>query len=255
MATLNYDISGNGIPLVLIHGFPLSSKIWDNQSILSEKCKLVLPDLPGSGKSAFQSFTLDSLAEIIHNDLIEIGIEKAVVMGHSMGGYLALAYAQKFPESLLGFGLISSHPFADTAEGKAGRQAMIDRVKKEGSSYVPEFYIPKIFSENSIKTKEEIVKTAVEIMKKAERALIIAGQESMMARPDRSHILIKMKVPVLLINGSEDPTVPKQRRDEMVALVPNSTVVSIQNSGHMPMMESPDEVNLALEHFISQINK
>ncbi len=253
MATLHYNITGNGTPLVLIHGFPLSSKIWEKQSIVSEKCKLILPDLPGTGKSAFQTYTLESLAEIIHKDLLEIGIEKSVIMGHSMGGYLALAYAQKYPESLLGFGLIASHPYSDTADGKAGRQEMIDRVKREGASYVPDFYIPKIFSENSIKTKKETVQTAVEIMKRADRGLIIAGQESMMARPDRSHILIKMKVPVLFICGSEDPLVPQKRRDDMTSLVPNCTSVTIQNVGHMPMMESPEDVNFALEHFMAQI--
>ena len=252
MATLHYNISGNGIPLVLIHGFPLSSKIWEKQSVLSQKFKLILPDMPGVGKTAFQNYTLDSLAEIIHKDLIEFGIDKAVLIGHSMGGYLALAFAQKYPDSLLGFGLISSHPFADTADGKAGRQAMVDRVKKEGASYVPDFYVPKIFSEHSIKNKIDTVQAAVEIMKKADRGLIIAGQEAMMARPDRSFVLIKMKVPVLLINGSEDPTVPQQRRNEMVSLLANATTVTIQNVGHMPMMESPEDVNLAIEHFMSQ---
>lgn len=251
MKNMNLSIKGEGKPIVLIHGFPLSSKIWDQQQSLSEKYQVILPDLPGSGKSNYVPFDLDSAAEMLHDELHESGIKNAVIMGHSMGGYIALAYAEKFENELLGFGLICSHPFADSPELKAVRMKMVDRVRQEGADFVAEVQIPKIFSEYSLKNRKTAVAIAYEIMRNSDERAIINGQEAMAGRPDRTEILSKLNCPILLVNGKDDPTIPEKKREELLGLIPNATSVLFENVGHMPMMEVGEDFTLELEHFLS----
>ena len=253
MKNLSLTVKGEGKPIVLIHGFPLSSKIWEKQQTLSEKYQVILPDLPGSGKSSYQPFTLESAAEMIHDELIESGIKEAVIMGHSMGGYIALAYAEKFKNDLLGFGLICSHPFADAPETKTVRMKMVDRIRQEGAGFVAEAQIPKIFSEYSLKNRKTAVAVTYEIMRNSEERAIINGQEAMSVRPDRTEILTKLRCPILIVNGKDDPTIPEKRRNELLGLVPEATSVLFENVGHMPMMEVGEEFTLELEHFLSRI--
>lgn len=252
MKKLSISIKGEGKPVVLIHGFPLSSKIWDQQKSLSERYQLILPDLPGSGKSNYSPFDLDSLADILHHELHESGINNAVLMGHSMGGYLALAYAEKYAHELTGFGLICSHPFADSPETKAARMKMIDRVRNEGADFVAEAQIPKIFSDFSIKNRKTAVAVAYDVMRNIDERAVINGQEAMAARPERVSVLTGLTCPIFIANGADDPTIPEKRRIELLNLVPNAVSVLYNDVGHMPMMEAGDAFTLELEKFLSR---
>lgn len=252
MPTIHLNIYGEGTPVVLIHGFPLSSKIWDIQKKLADHIQLVLPDLPGNGKTPYFPFTLESVADELHHALQEKGLSKIILMGHSMGGYISLAFAEKYKKDLLKFGLVCSHPFADTDAIREVRQNMINRIQDEGSGFVAESQIPKIFGEYSIKNRKSAIAIAYDIMKSSAEKAVINGQEAMMVRPERTSVLTGLNCPIFLANGTDDPTIPEKKRQALLELLPHATSVLFENVGHMPMMEVGDDFNEKLLHFIRQ---
>src|SRR5689334_5233536 len=126
-AEIFYTVEGEGLPVVLLHGLPLNSNIWDQQvDFLKDRCKLIVPDIPGSGKSVFEkrepeAITIEYYASCIHALLQHENVNSCLMLGHSLGGYITLAYAEKYPEFLKGFGLIHSTAFADSEERKQMR--------------------------------------------------------------------------------------------------------------------------------------
>ena len=146
--TLSYTDRGSGTPLVLLHGFPLDSRIWDQQAAdLSGQCRVITPDLRGFGQSKPETpFTIESLADDVHALLESIVALPCVLGGLSMGGYVALAYAKKYPADLKALALIDTKAEGDTPEGKQGRQKMIDLVREKGSPAVAGQMMPRMFA-------------------------------------------------------------------------------------------------------------
>src|SRR5437870_4244544 len=136
MATLHYDQAGRGLPLALLHGFPLDSRVWAKQrAALADQCRVITPDLRGFGKSTSdQPFSIESQADDVHAWLKQIGALPGVLGGLSMGGYVALACAKKYPADLRGLILIDTKADADTPDGKQAREKMIDLVRQKGSA-------------------------------------------------------------------------------------------------------------------------
>lgn len=253
MAALTGLIRGKGKPVILIHGFPLSSQIWQHQEPLAGTYTLFTPELPGMGDAPYTGqFTLESLADSLSESMAEQGFERAIVLGHSMGGYLALAFAAKYPGKVVGFGLVASHPYADNSEGKSGRRQMIERIQKEGSGFVADHMAQRIFAPETQNSNMPLVRQVKEIMRKADPKAIINCQEAMAARPDRSFNLVKMKIPVGLFYGNHDLSINEKMQADIAALNPNISFTVLEGAGHMPMMEQPDAFNSALEHFLSQ---
>ena len=127
---------GKGKPVVLIHGFGEDGNIWDKQvAFLKDHFRLIIPDLPGSGRSALiPDMSIEGMAEAMHSMLMNEGISACVVLGHSMGGYLTLAMAEKYPDLFRSFGLIHSSAFADSEEKKAARSKSIEFIKNNGAN-------------------------------------------------------------------------------------------------------------------------
>lgn len=254
MSTLAVTIQGSGLPVILLHGFPLNGAIWQQQSSLSEKYQLIVPDLTGFGATPYQSFSLDSLADAVLNILLVHDIQKAIILGHSMGGYVALSFAEKYPDRLLGLGLIASHPFADNSAGKSSRIEMIDRIKKEGKNFVADVMTEKVLSTTTKKNNPEVVTRLKAVMNSVQKETIINAQEAMMMRKDLSFILLKLKIPVAFIFGEFDSMIPEERRKEVHSLQSKAFYSVIADSGHMPMMEQPQKFNEELDMFLSPIS-
>ncbi|MBN8704317.1 MAG: alpha/beta hydrolase [Bacteroidetes bacterium] len=253
MKPLSILIRGKGIPVVLIHGFPLSSQIWQNQESLSTQYTLITPELPGMGETPYEEpFSIESLADGLADALKSNGFERAIILGHSMGGYIALAFASKWPSMVAGLGLVASHPYADSSEAKSGRRQMIERIHKEKSFFVADVMTPKLFAPDTIKYNSKLVESVKVIMRQAKDQAVINCQEAMSARQDRSFNLVKIKVPVGLFYGKYDASINEQMQREIAAMNPNSSLTVLDNAGHMPMMEQPEAFNSALEHFLSQ---
>src|SRR5262245_38101437 len=154
-----YREQGTGAPLVLLHGFPLDGRIYEKQiAPLSKKLRVIAPDLPGFGQSrSDRPFSIASLADDVHDLLKAMGALPCALGGLSMGGYIALAFAKKYPGDLTSLLLIDTRSEGDTSEGKANRDKMIETVRASGSKAVADQMLPKMFSEQTLKSNSEAV--------------------------------------------------------------------------------------------------
>lgn len=252
---LHYSEAGKGTPLILLHGFPLSSDIWRAQvDGLSDKCRVITPDLRGHGKSPAPegAYEMETMARDVFALLDSLGIGKAVLMGHSMGGYVTLAAAKLAPERFLGLGLISSQAAADTDEARQGRFKLIEKVAAEGSAPVAAAMIPKLFAPDG-RTPESVVEEVRQIMLKSPPMGIIGALKGMAARENTEAVLAKMTVPVLLVAGEKDQIIPPARSRALAAAVRRASLTILDKAGHMPMLEDPSGTTAAIAAFMGAL--
>lgn len=240
---LAYERHGKGNPLVLLHGYPLDHHLWDEMvPLLKDKFDLIVPDLRGFGESTTVDtpYTMDDLASDIVGLLNQIDIHKAAVAGHSMGGYVALAFARLYPERVGGFGLVSSQVLADPPDRKEGRYKTAADVAEKGISGVVETMTPKFTSDPRWQA------FARQNMEAQQPAAYIGALKAMAERVDSTPLLSTMKYPVVVIHGDADTLIPIDRAREVKAAVPNAHLVEIKGAGHMPMCEASEETAKAL---------
>src|SRR5215207_448975 len=240
---LAYSRRGKGTPLVLLHGFPLDHHLWDDVSLLLEdKFDLILPDLRGFGESTTVDapYSMDDYASDIAGLLDQLGIQKTAVAGHSMGGYVALAFAKLYPERVSGLALISSQVLADPAERKEGRYKSAADVSEKGIGGVVEAMTSKFTSDARL----QVVARA--IMEKQKPDGYIGALKAMAERMDSTSLLSTFKFPVLVIHGEADALIPVARAREVNAAVPDSHYVELKDTGHVPMLEAAKETAEAL---------
>jgi 3-oxoadipate enol-lactonase len=235
---------GKGIPLVLLHGYPLDHAIWEPVIPLLEKdFDLIMPDLRGFGESDApgESYRMADLAGDIAALLDALHIEKAAVAGHSMGGYVALEFTYSHADRLIGLGLVSSQALADTPEKKAARYQEADYILAHGVREVAEGMSVKL--------------TAIPGLQAWLKALILrqrpkglAGALRAMAdRPDSSALLSGTELPLVLIHGVADGLIPVERARSLKTALPRAFLAEIPDTGHMPMMEEPARTAQALK--------
>ena len=233
---LAYDRRGRGMPLVLIHGYPLDHTIWDPVvPLLENDFDLILPDLRGFGQSAAINtrYLMADMAADIAALLDLLRIKKVVIAGHSMGGYVALAFARRHPLCLRGLGLVASQAIADPPEKKASRYQLADRVQANGVSEVVES-MPSLLTADAgfqATLKQLILRQPPEGVAGALRA--------MAERPDSTDILSSFDFPMVIIHGLVDKIMPIERAREVRAALKKCSLVEIEGVGHMPMMEAP----------------
>ena len=246
-----YEVFGQGgAPIVLIHGFGLNRKIWIPMAAehLSSH-KVILPDLRGHGESdVFEGTSLMStLAEDLVNLLEYMGVKKAIVCGHSMGGYVTLAFARHYPQRLSGMGLITTRAEADTEEGRAGRYEMVEKVQKQGAAPLADSLAPRL-------TKDEsLVREMRAMLAEASPAGIISALKGMAARPDRSNMLPEIAVPALVVAGVQDQIIDLGDAKEMADALPDGSFLPIPEVGHLPMLESPEALGKGLLTLIRRV--
>jgi len=249
-----YTDDGKGEVIVLLHGFMESSKIWKEfVTVLSKAFRVITIDLPGHGNSdnLGEINAMDIIAQAVHKVLRHLGIKKCVMIGHSMGGYATLSFANQYPSFLKGFGLFHSHPFEDTPEGNKNRDRMIQLVKKDKLHFITQF-IPDLFApENKEKFQKEIDKLITRAEKMTAES-VIAAQKGMKERKDLSDILKNSRVPVLFILGLKDLKLPSDRLWEMVTLPEYAEVHILREAGHMGYIEAPLECVQAIYCFARQ---
>jgi pimeloyl-ACP methyl ester carboxylesterase len=249
-----YKDSGQGEPIVLLHGFTESMKIWSRFArSLSKEFRVIMIDLPGHGKSKCVSdvHTMELQAEVVHAVLKKAGISKCLMAGHSMGGYVTLAFARKYPKMLKGICLFHSHCFPDSPEDRENRSRTIELVKKDKFGFVSKF-IPSLFP-GEVHTKfakqiEDLIAEAGKIPKEG----VIAALEGMKIREDRSELLRSTRLPVLFILGLKDSKLPVPRYWEMISLPAHSVSLIMKDCGHMGYIEFPEKTLPALRNFASQ---
>ena len=232
---LAYERLGTGTPLVLLHGYPLDHTIWEPIVPLLEKdFDMILPDLRGFGGSAASPtpYLLNDLADDIARLLDQLGIKKAVIAGHSMGGYVALAFAHSHPERTLALGLVSSQAAADAPECKAGRFQLAERVETDGVGEVADS-MPALLTEDT--TLQTWLK---KLILRQSPAGVAGALRAMAERPDATPFLPQFDFPVIIIHGRADKIIPIERAVVLLALTKGGVLDELP-AGHMPMMESP----------------
>ncbi|HEV8378652.1 MAG TPA: alpha/beta hydrolase [Tepidisphaeraceae bacterium] len=254
--TISYTERGRGLPLVLVHGFPLDNRIWEEQiSALSDKSRVIAPDLPGFGKSkSTRPFTFESLADDLHAFLSQIKALPCALAGLSMGGYMSFAYDCKYPTDLKALILVDTKAEADTPEGKAGRNKMIETARSSGSPAIAAAMMPKMITSDSQQKRPRLVQQVKAIMEFCPPLTIEHALAAMRDRTDYRDCLPSIAVPTLIIVGDADAITPPAVAESMHKEIPHSKLVIIKGAGHLSPMEQPEQVNQAMRQFLSTIN-
>jgi 3-oxoadipate enol-lactonase len=254
---LHYSDTGQGLPVVLLHGFPLGGSIWESQRRqLNESSRVIIPDLRGHGQSPAPTgvYEMEQLARDVFSLLDSLSIEQAVIMGHSMGGYVALAGWQLAPERFLALGLIASQATGDTDEGRENRYKLAAKVAAEGSKPVADAMVPKLFAP-TVSGGSVNAALARRLILNTQPAGIIGALKGMAARADFTTLLPAIDVPVLIVAGDQDQIIAPAKAQAMAALIPNATLAPIENAGHMPMLEQPEATTAVMHIFLGALAK
>jgi pimeloyl-ACP methyl ester carboxylesterase len=252
--SLFYRIAGEGGPVVLIHGFAEDSSIWDGMiSGLRNEYKLIVPDLAGSGRSTgnMENMSMETLAEHINLILDKEKIESCFMIGHSMGGYIALAFAERYANKLKGLGLFHSTAFPDSEEKKTARNKNIEFIKKHGSAKFIEQAIPNLFSDYTKKHNRRLIDEMIEKYSNFSAISLVSYTEAMRDRPDRTMVLRKFERPVLLIIGESDTTIPIEQSLKLCKIADFAYIYIGAHSGHLGMLEEPEYCLKAIRDFLS----
>jgi pimeloyl-ACP methyl ester carboxylesterase len=254
-----YRTVGNGKPVILMHGFAEDGDIWKNQiEFLKTHCYLIIPDLPGSGKSEMiNDMSIEGMAELI-KEIINLEVPDSSpfgggwvgAVGHSMGGYISLAFAEKYPQMLSSVALVHSSAFADSDEKKANRLKSIEFVKKNGAFEFLKAVITDLFTETWAAANAEIIDQLIEKSKAFSDEAIIRYYLAMINRPDRTAVLKNFDKPIMFIIGQHDKAVPFDQSMQQCYLPNQSQVHILRNSAHMGMLEEAGKVNSALLQFL-----
>lgn len=249
---LFYTTQGSGFPLVLIHGFCEDASMWaDFITPFLADYQVITMDLPGFGQSEVQAeHTILNYAEAVKTILDILNIKKCTMIGHSMGGYTTLAFAELYPNYLQGLGLFHSHPFADSEEKKINRNKTIQFIQKHGNAPFLGQMIPSLFTKYFAKANKNLVDKMIDDATAYPESGIIAGLEAMINRPSRAAVLENIDVPVLLIIGKEDEAVPYNNSLEMSYLAKVTDVQIIENVGHMAMFEAKEKTQKIILDFL-----
>ncbi len=253
---INYTVEGAGRPVVLLHGYLESLDIWgDFAASLAKDFRVIRIDLPGHGRSATvaEVHTMELLADAVAGVLEKENIRKPVLVGHSLGGYVTLAFVERYASFLSGFCLFHSHPLPDTDETKTNRQREIALVRQGKKHLIYQVNVPKAFApENVEKFREEVTK-ATEIARNTPDEGIIAMLKGMMLRPGREKILEEPPLPGLWILGEKDQYIPYGKMVSEIKPAESIQVVSLKNSGHMGFIEEKEASLGIMSRFLSTL--
>ncbi len=255
---LVYGQTGEGIPLLLIHGYPLSKKMWDPQVLfLADIATVITLDLRGHGESyPFEgTYSMDLLADDCYTLLNGLKITQPVLIcGLSMGGYITFALYRKHPDLFAGMILTSTRAAPDSPEGKANRNAGIRNVRELGMRSIAEGMLPKVLSPISLSSKPSLVDAIMAIMLETSVNGVAGALQGMRDRPDSTPMLSQITCPTLIIHGADDQLIPVSEAKTMASHIKSSSLVVIPQAGHLVNLEQPELYNQAVRDFIKPLS-
>jgi pimeloyl-ACP methyl ester carboxylesterase len=243
--------------LILIHGYPFDRTLWyPVVAALGSRVKALLPDLPGFGSvpPLLSKPSMEGYADYVVNFTRSHGVEKAVFAGMSMGGYVALAIADKYPGMTLGLGLISSQAAADNKETKETRRKLIDRITSEGVQAAIAAIVPKLFARGG-ERNPELLQHPTQGAQQAGISGLTWAMEAMASRPDRTDLLSQFKHPILIAHGLEDQLIPIQKARQLAEKLDKLVSMPLPGAGHVTPLEAPDLLANALDRLMGAVRE
>jgi pimeloyl-ACP methyl ester carboxylesterase len=256
-ASVHYTIEGSGTTLFFLHGYLESSEIWNGfTNRFTGSFRVICMDIPGHGRSGLlgEVHEMGEMARVAAAVLDAEGIEKAVMIGHSMGGYVTMEFVHQFPARTLGYCLFHSTCFADNEEKRQNREREISLILCGKKLQIIRTNIPKAFADENLESMKEPVARAIEVASGSSEEGTVALLRGMMNRSDHSDLL-KRTLPVpMIIWGERDNYIGREAFGRLVGLAPHATVTVLKNSGHMGFIEEPGCAYSGLLNYLASLH-
>jgi len=251
-----YDDVGTGVPVAFVHGFPHNRTLWAPQvSALVDRARCIAPDLRGFGESSRHGpFSMDQYADDVAMLLRGLGIERVVVAGLSMGGYVAFALWRRHRSLVRGLVLADTRAGADTDEAREKRRALVDVARTRGSSAVADGQITGMLGKTTRDKRPALIDEVHRMLESAPVEGIVGALEAMMARVDSTDTLATIDVPTLVVVGGEDVLTPPSEAEILHEAIRGSRLEVIQHAGHVSNMERPAAFNHVLTEFLASLD-
>ena len=249
--------SGAGTPLVLLHAFPLDGRMWAPQvEALAGTYQVIVPDLRGFGAArdqAVEEAGMDLLADDLARLLDDRGLDRVVLGGLSLGGYVALAFVRRHAGRVSGLVLLDTKATADGDQARDDRLKMAERVLAEGNGFVAEAMLPKLLGETSREHRPEVVEKVGSMIREQTPEAIAGAQRGMAARSATTDLLASIAVPTLVVTGEEDTVTGPEAGRDLAAGIPGARFLLVEEAGHLVNLEQPEIVNEALLDFLAPL--
>ncbi len=245
---------GDGPAVVLIHGFPYNKSMWDDQvAALSATHRVITYDLRGHGESGATSgpYTMEMLADDLHDLIESLSLGEVALGGFSMGGYVALAFARAHPEHLARLMLLDTRHLPDSEQAKEGRENLAKQVEENGVGGVAEALPARMLTEATVTGRPAVAAKASDMIRAASAEGVAGVARGMALRRDQTDILGGITVSTLIVVGDQDGITPPADAEAMAAMIPNATLVTIADANHLSNLDKPDEFNKALIDFLT----
>lgn len=259
--TMSVLARGKGVPILFVHGFPLSHAMWQSQiEAFGPSCRVIAPDLRGFGESNMiagsgtGTLTMEAFADDLHALLHAVFVDRRVVLcGLSMGGYIAWQFFRKYRAQLQALILCDTRAAADSPEAAAGRLKLAEQVLTQGPQVAADGMLPRLVSPQTAEQRPALLADVRTMILRNSPAGIAATLRGMAQRPDCTQMLPQIDLPTLLICGQDDQITPVAEMQGMSQAIPGSQFVEIPRAGHLSPMENPDAVNGAIDHFLKAV--
>lgn len=256
--TIGYDDQGSGTPLMFLHAFPLNRSMWGDQvTALAHRFRVITMDLRGHGESdaLLWHFSLEQYADDVAALINQLSIDRAVLIGLSMGGYIAFAFYRKYPDRVRALVLADTRAAADTVESRAGRVALAQTAFRHGAGAVADLMLPKLLGATSLERRADLAAKVRHIISGNDICGMIVDSMAMADRPDSRSLLPTITVPTMVLVGEEDHTTPLTEAQAMAAGIPGTKLVVIPGAGHLSNLEQPEAFNEALHRFLEELGE
>lgn len=248
-----YSDQGNGSPILFIHGFCETKELWsDFERILSGTHRIITVDLPGFGESERlleDQMSIEDLADSVLQLLNSLDIREIVIIGHSLGGYVALSMIEKQASICKGLCMFHSTAFADTEEKKLNRDKTLDFISRQGVQSFITAFVPSLFYPNNRERLKSEIESLQQIAMQTSEYAVHEITMAMRNRKDRTHVLKSITAPVLYIIGKDDLAVPLAMSEKQINIAVNSRSLILENTGHMGMYERRETTLNAIQRF------
>jgi pimeloyl-ACP methyl ester carboxylesterase len=250
-----YEVEGSGPPVLLLHGYPFNRSMWREQvEALRKGFRVITPDLRGLGETEAaedeEPATMNEMAQDVAALLDQLHIDRAVVCGLSLGGYVALAFTRRFPLRVRALVLADTRPQPDTDDARRGREEQARKILAEGMSAISEELLKKALAPATLSERPDIVARVREMILSTKAEGAAAALRGMAVRSDQTPFLPNILAPTLILVGSEDQPTPPADAELMRREIRGSRLEIIQGAGHVSNLERPDEFNRALTQFL-----